>query len=61
MDLMNQRKDLVVTHTRTRKENSASIHYSSTREKNLQKNKKKMPDYVQNMYVMIDKACVLAK
>lgn len=49
MDLMNQRKELIVTHVRTRRDSSATMHYSSSKERGAMKYNKKMPDYVQNM------------
>ena len=50
-DLMNQRKELVITQVRGRKQGSALMHYSSSRDKNRESFRKKMPDYVQNMYI----------
>lgn len=49
MELMNQRKDLVVTRSRSKKESNNPIHYSSQRDKIMSKSRQKMPDYVQNM------------
>ena len=49
MDLMNHRKELIVTHVRNKRDSSASLHFSATKDKNVLRYQKKMPDYVQNM------------
>lgn len=46
MELMNQRKELVVTKLGNRKKSAASLHYSSQKELSTEK---KIPDYVKNM------------
>jgi hypothetical protein len=46
---MNQRKELVITYTQTKRESFSSLHYASAGESKPQKMKTKMPDYVQNM------------
>lgn len=49
MELMNQRKELVVLRASPRKEGSASIHYSSHKDIK-DKTAKEIPDFVKNMY-----------
>lgn len=49
MELMNQRKDLVVTRVKCKRENFSPIHYSSQKEKIQSKSHHKIPEYAQNM------------
>jgi hypothetical protein len=46
MELMTQRKDLVVTKVGNRKKSAASLHYSSQKVLSYEK---KIPDHVKNM------------